>query len=77
MAHWSRGEDFLLVWAWEPAAAVAARVPAQQRRPIEEAAPIFAGRVARRSRALLLLIELVAFEPWASGTGVGVPGCAT
>jgi hypothetical protein len=68
MAHWSRGED-LPVWAREPAAAIAARVPAQQRRPVEEAAPIFGSRVARRSRALLLLIELVAFEPWASGIG--------
>ncbi|WP_214407037.1 hypothetical protein [Pseudonocardia lacus] len=68
MAHWSRGED-LPVWAREPAAAVAARVPAQQRPLIEGAAPIFGSHVTRRSRALLLLIELVAFEPWAGDVG--------
>lgn len=62
-AHWSRTDE-LSAWAQEPAAAVAARVPAQQRRAIEEAAPVFGGHIGRRSRALLLLIELVAFEPW-------------
>jgi hypothetical protein len=68
VAHWSRAED-LPVWAREPAAAIAARVPAQQRRPVEDAAAVFGGHVAPRSRALLLLIELVAFEPWAGGVG--------
>lgn len=68
VAHWSRGQD-LPAWAREPAAAIAARVPAQQRRPIEDAAAIFGGQVVRRSRALLLLIELVAFEPWSNGIG--------
>jgi hypothetical protein len=66
MAHWSRGDD-LPEWAREGATAIAARVPAQQRRLIEEAAPAFGGRVQRRSRALLLLIELVAFQPWSGG----------
>jgi len=68
MAHWSRGDD-LPVWAQEPAATVAARVPAQQRRVIEEAASVFGGHVERRSRAMLLVIELVAFQPWADGIG--------
>lgn len=67
-AHWSRGEE-LPGWARDAAAAVSARVPAQQRRAIEEAAPAFGGHVERRSRALLLLIELVAFQPWSDGIG--------
>lgn len=66
MAHWSRGDD-LPEWAREAAAAVAARVPSQQRRPIEEAGPVFGGQVQRRSRAMLLIIELVAFQPWSGG----------
>lgn len=68
MAHWSRGEE-LPAWAREPAAVITARVPAQQRRPVEDAASGFGGQVERRSRALLLLIELVAFEPWPDGIG--------
>src|SRR4051812_32125056 len=44
MAHWSRGED-LPGWARGTAATIAARVPAQQRTVIEEAAPIFGGRI--------------------------------
>lgn len=66
MAHWSRGDD-LPGWAREAAATVADRVPAQQRRAIEEAGPVFGGQVQQRSRALLLLIELVAFQPWSGG----------
>jgi hypothetical protein len=44
-------------------------VPAHQRPVIEECAPAFCGHIERRSRALLLLIELVAFEPWSGGVG--------
>jgi hypothetical protein len=66
MAHWSRG-DGLPEWAREAASAVAAKVPSQQRPSIEEAGPVFGGQVRRRSRALLLLIELVAFQPWSGG----------
>ena len=66
VAHWSRGTD-LPVWAREAGAAIAARLPAQQRPVIEETAPVFCGHVEQRSRALLLLIELVAFEPGAGG----------
>lgn len=68
MAHWSRGDD-LPGWAREGAAPIADRVPAQQRRAVEDAAPVFGARIDRRSRALLILIELVAFQPWSSGTG--------
>lgn len=68
MAHWSRGND-LPGWAREKAATIADRVPAQQRRAVEDAAPVFGARIDRRSRALLILIELVAFQPWSSGTG--------
>lgn len=65
MAHWSRSAD-LPEWAREPAAAIAARVPAHQRAAVEAAATEFGATVDRRSRALLLLIELFAFEPWAA-----------
>jgi hypothetical protein len=68
VAHWSRGQA-LPAWAREAASAIAARVPAQQRPAIEEAAPVFGGRIERRSRALLLLIELVAFRPWPGKVG--------
>jgi outer membrane murein-binding lipoprotein Lpp len=62
VAHWSRATD-LPEWARESAAAIAARVPAHQRGEVEAAAAVFGARIARRSRALLLLIELVAFKP--------------
>lgn len=68
MAHWSRGND-LPAWARESAATIAERVPAQQRRAVEDAAPVLGARIDRRSRALLILIELVAFQPWSNGTG--------
>jgi hypothetical protein len=67
-AYWSRGE-VLPGWAGEAAASIAARVPAQQRSVIEQAAALFGGHIGRRSRALLLLIELVAFQPWSDGIG--------
>src|SRR6185437_15190721 len=59
-AYWSRGVD-LPEWAREPATTIAARPPAHQRRYVEAAAPDFGVRIDRRSRALLLLVELVAF----------------
>jgi hypothetical protein len=68
-AHWSRLED-LPEWARESAAAIAARVPAQQRPAIETASIEFGARPQGRSRALLLLIELFAFQPWAASKWV-------
>lgn len=66
--HWARTDD-LPPWAREAAADIAARVPAQQRVVVEAAVPEFGGRITRRSRALLVLIELYAFEPWSDGVG--------
>lgn len=66
--HWSGGED-LPGWAREAADAIVARVPAHQRAVVEKHAPVFGSRVDRRSRALLLLIELAAFQPWSDGVG--------
>ncbi|MFD1235150.1 hypothetical protein ACFQ34_17820 [Pseudonocardia benzenivorans] len=66
-AHWTLGPG-LPEWAREAAASIAGRVPAHQRGPIEDAAPVFGARIGRRSRALLLLIELVAFQPWPDDT---------
>src|SRR4051794_19623178 len=43
VAHWSRSAD-LPEWAAEPAAAIAARVPAQQRAAVEAAAAEFGAR---------------------------------
>jgi hypothetical protein len=68
-ARWSRTAD-LPEWAGEAAAAIAARVPAQQRSAVEAASAEFGGRVEHRSRALLLLIELFAFQPWAAAKWV-------
>lgn len=62
-ALWSRPD--LPAWAAEPAAAVAAKVPAHQRQLIESAAAAFGPQITRRSRALLLAIELNTFQPWA------------
>lgn len=62
-AYWTRPVE-LPEWAQEPAAAIAAKVPAHQRPYIEAAAAVFGPRVAQRSRALLLAIELVAYQPW-------------
>ena len=62
-AHWSRADE-LPGWAREHARAIAARVPAQQRAVIEAAAADFGAHVVSRSRALLLLVELVTYEPW-------------
>lgn len=62
-AYWSKPEK-LPEWARGPAAAIAAKVPSHQRRYIEEAAAAFGPQIARRSRALLLGIELVAYQPW-------------
>lgn len=61
--YWSRPAD-LPDWAVEPAAAIAAKVPAHQRPLVEAAAAAFGPHVGKRSRALLLTIELVAFQPW-------------
>lgn len=69
VAHWSRTED-LPEWAREEAAAIAAKVPSHQRPAIEDAVTAFGPRIERRSRALLLLIELYAFEPWTAMTWV-------
>lgn len=64
--RWSRSAD-LPVWARESAVEIAGRVPAHQRSVIEAAAPVFGASVERRSRALLVLIELHGFEPWPAG----------
>lgn len=64
VAHWSRGDE-LPVWARGPAADIAAKPPAHQRMAIEMAASVFGAQVEQRSRALLLLIELFTFHPWA------------
>jgi hypothetical protein len=62
-AHWSRPEE-LPEWAREHAKLIAARVPAQQRGTIEAAAAEFGAYMTSRSRALLMLVELVTYEPW-------------
>lgn len=63
---WSRGEA-LPGWAHDSAEAIRAKVPAHQRAAIEKAATDFGPKVALRSRALLMLIELVAYQPWTEG----------
>ncbi len=68
VAHWSRAD--LPEWARESAAAIVAKVPAHQRGQIETAAAVFGAQVERRSRALLLLIELFAFMPWSEAAWV-------
>jgi hypothetical protein len=60
---WSRPAD-LPDWAVEPAAAIAAKVPAHQRPFLETAAAEFGAQISQRSRALLLAIELAAYQPW-------------
>jgi hypothetical protein len=57
-------------WAREPADAIAAKAPSHQRAAVEDAVTAFGARIERRSRALLLLIELFAFEPWVAMTWV-------
>ncbi len=66
MGHWARTED-LPDWARPAARQIADRVPSHQRTFLEEAMPRFGATLTRRSRALLVLIELYAFEPWPEG----------
>jgi hypothetical protein len=63
VTYWSRPEE-LPEWAREHARAIGARVPAQQRAAIEAAAAELGPRIESRSRALLLMVELVAYQPW-------------
>jgi outer membrane murein-binding lipoprotein Lpp len=63
-AYWARSEE-LPAWAVEHATAIAAKAPAHQRSLIETAAADFGRHVTQRSRALQLMIELTAFQPWA------------
>lgn len=69
--HWSRSAD-LPDWARAAGAAIAAQAPSRQRAPIEDAVPDLAARITRRSRALLILIELYSFEPWPDGVAWNV-----
>ena len=62
-AYWSRPDSFPR-WAQAHARAITARVPAHQRTTIEAAAADGGPCVGGRSRALLVLVELVAYEPW-------------
>lgn len=61
--YWARSAE-LPDWAAQSAAAIAAKVPAHQRRAVEAAAAAFGPHIEQRSRALLLAIELVAYQPW-------------
>lgn len=62
-AHWSRPES-LPPWAQDRAPAITARVPGHQRTAIEAAAADGGSCIGSRSRALLVLVEMVAYEPW-------------
>ncbi|MFC4942528.1 hypothetical protein [Pseudonocardia sp. GCM10023141] len=61
--YWSRS-DSLPLWARADAEALAAKVPAHQRALIESAAVTCGAQVTSRSRAMLMMIELCAYQPW-------------
>jgi hypothetical protein len=66
--YWARADE-LPEWAREHARAIADKVPAHQRSHVEAALPPFGARMVRRSRALLVVIELAAYQPWGEEAG--------